>query len=102
MRRSNPSVEAGLNAKVPCASSSSVATYCPLGSTEATNSNGAAPEIVPVGAADVHPGSLLADGYWSIVPTIDEATGQIGIALSSDTPISSTSAGSLVTVDLTN
>ena len=51
-----------------------------------------------VSAADVHAGSLLAGGGWSIVPIIDQATGQIVIELSSSTPIISTSSGSLVTI----
>jgi fibronectin type 3 domain-containing protein len=57
------------------------------------------PNVFTVSAADVHPGSLLASGSWSIVPTIDQATGQIAIALSSATPVTSTLAGSLVTID---
>jgi hypothetical protein len=52
-----------------------------------------------VSAADVHLGSLLAGGRWSVTPTIDPATGQIGIALSSDTPLQSAVGGSLVTID---
>jgi uncharacterized repeat protein (TIGR03803 family) len=52
-----------------------------------------------VSAADVHPGSLLAGDGWSIVPTIDQTTGQIGIALSGSTPITSMAEGSLVTID---
>ena len=47
----------------------------------------------------MHAGSLLAGGDWTIVPTIDQATGQIAIALSSSTPISSSIGGSLVTID---
>ena len=46
------------------------------------------PSLFTVSAADVHAGSVLAGGDWSVVPTIDQATGQIGIALSSSTPIS--------------
>jgi Cohesin domain len=57
------------------------------------------PNVFAVSAADVHPGSLLAGGDWKIVPTIDQVTGQIGIALSSTTPITSTKGGSLVTID---
>jgi hypothetical protein len=49
--------------------------------------------------ADVHLGSLLAGGGWSLMPTIDQATGQIEIALSSSTPIPSAVGGSLVTID---
>jgi len=57
------------------------------------------PRLFTVSPADVHAGSLLAGGHWSVVPTIDQATGQIGIALSSSTPISSATGGSLVTID---
>jgi uncharacterized repeat protein (TIGR03803 family) len=58
------------------------------------------PALFTVSAADVHLGSLLAAaGGWSVVTNIDQATGQIGIALSSDTPITTTSSGSLVIVD---
>jgi hypothetical protein len=58
------------------------------------------PRQFTVSAADVHLGSVLTAGSgWSIVPTIDQATGQIAIALSSDTPIISTAGGSLVTID---
>jgi autotransporter-associated beta strand protein len=57
------------------------------------------PRLFTVSAADVHPGSLLEGSGWRIAPTIDEATGQIGIALSSDTPVTSTNDGSLVIID---
>ena len=57
------------------------------------------PKEFTVSAADVHPGSLLAGADWSIIPTIDQATGQIGITLSSNMPITSSLGGSLVTID---
>jgi autotransporter-associated beta strand protein len=57
------------------------------------------PGLFTVSAADVHLGSLLAGGGWSLTPTIDPATGQIAIALSSSTPIASAVGGSLVTID---
>jgi hypothetical protein len=57
------------------------------------------PSLFTVSAADVHAGSVLSGGNWSVVPTIDQATGQIGIALSSSTPISAAIGGSLVTID---
>jgi hypothetical protein len=58
------------------------------------------PRVFTVSAADVHLGSLLAAGSgWSVVPTIDPATGQIAIALSSATPITRILGGSLVTID---
>jgi hypothetical protein len=57
------------------------------------------PREFNVSAADVQLGSLLktASG-WSIVSTINHETGQIGIALSSDTPIRGSVGGSLVTI----
>jgi fibronectin-binding autotransporter adhesin len=57
------------------------------------------PSMFTVSAADVHSGLLLAGGNWSIVPTIDQVTGQIAIALSSSTPIASGLGGILVTID---
>jgi uncharacterized repeat protein (TIGR03803 family) len=57
------------------------------------------PQQFTVSAPDVHPGTLLAGRDWSVVPTIDQVTGQIGIALSSTAPITSSLAGSLVTID---
>jgi hypothetical protein len=58
------------------------------------------PRLFTVSAADVHPGSVLAAGSgWTVVSTIDLATGQIGIALSSTTPIAQPIGGSLVTID---
>jgi len=57
------------------------------------------PSLFTVSAADVHAGSVLAGGNWSVMPTIDQATGQIGIALSSSTPISAPTGGSLVIID---
>jgi streptogramin lyase len=58
------------------------------------------PAVFTVSATDVHLGSVLASGIgWSVMPTIDQATGQIVIAFSSNTPISSTRGGSLVTID---
>jgi hypothetical protein len=57
------------------------------------------PRMFTVSADDVHAGSVLAGSNWTIVPTIDQATGQIGIALSSSTAITQNLAGSLVTID---
>jgi hypothetical protein len=57
------------------------------------------PQQFSVSASDVNLGSFLAGGDWTITPSIDQATGQIAIALSSDTPISSSLGGSLVTID---
>jgi hypothetical protein len=58
------------------------------------------PTQFTVSTADVHAGALLAGGNgWRVVPTINPVTGEIAIALSSDTPISSPSGGTLVTID---
>jgi hypothetical protein len=57
------------------------------------------PRQFTVSAADVHLGSLLAGSGWTVTPTIDSATGQIAIALSSTMPISSAMGGSLVNID---
>jgi hypothetical protein len=51
------------------------------------------PHVFTVSAADVHLGSVLAAGSgWTVQPTINPATGQIAIALSSTTPISNSVA----------
>ena len=75
----------------------------PAGSTGLTEAHLALtydPSVFTVSAADVHLGSVLAAGSgWSVAPTIDPVTGQIAIALSSTTPISSAIGGSLVTID---
>jgi uncharacterized repeat protein (TIGR03803 family) len=57
------------------------------------------PSLFTVSAADVHLGSLLQGGGWSLTPTIDSAAGQVAVALSSSTPIANAIDGSLVTID---
>jgi uncharacterized repeat protein (TIGR03803 family) len=58
------------------------------------------PRQFTVSAADIHLGTVLAGGSgWSVVSTINAVTGQIALVLTSDTPITSTSGGSLVTID---
>jgi uncharacterized repeat protein (TIGR03803 family) len=58
------------------------------------------PRQFTISAADVHLGSVLAVGSsWSVTPTIDQATGELAIAFSSDTPIIGTAGGSLLTID---
>jgi len=57
------------------------------------------PSLFTVSASDVHAGSVLAGGTWSVVPSIDQATGQIGIVLWSSTPVSAATGGSLVIID---
>jgi hypothetical protein len=58
------------------------------------------PAQFTVAAADIQLGSLLTvAGGWTLIPTIDAATGQIAIALSSTTPVRETGGGSLVIID---
>ncbi len=60
------------------------------------------PNVFTVSATDVHLGSVLSGKDWSLVPTIDQTTGQIAIALSSPDasgPITNALGGSLVTID---
>jgi hypothetical protein len=75
----------------------------PWGSTGLTEAHLALtydPRLFTVSAADVHLGSLLTAGSgWTVTPTINSLTGEIAIALSSTTPISSSVGGSLVTID---
>jgi len=75
---------------------------CPAGSTGLVEADLALtynPSLFTVSASDVHAGSVLADGNWSVVPNIDQATGEIGIALSSSMPVRAPTGGSLVTID---
>jgi hypothetical protein len=58
------------------------------------------PRQFNVSAADIHLGSVLSEGIgWSVAVTINPVSGEIAIALSSQTPISSSVGGSLVTID---
>jgi hypothetical protein len=57
------------------------------------------PKLFTASATDINPGSLLAGKGWSITPSVDQATGQIGIALSGTTPITIPIGGSLITID---
>jgi hypothetical protein len=58
------------------------------------------PRFFTVSAADVHLGSLLAAGSgWTAEATINATTGEIAISLASDTPLTSTLPGSLITID---
>jgi hypothetical protein len=56
------------------------------------------PTLFTVSAADVHLGTLLAGGGWSLAAAIDQATGQIAIALSGSTPVPNGLGGCLVTI----
>jgi hypothetical protein len=58
------------------------------------------PRQFTVSVSDIHAGSVLIGGKgWSVLPTINPLTGEIAIALSSDTPIHGTLGGSLVAID---
>jgi hypothetical protein len=106
----DPTLSLGVRGQGPGVSSDRVVSVAvsiddahPEGSTGLTEAHLALtydPRVLSVSAADVHLGSVLAAGNgWSVVPTINPTTGQIAIALSSITPITSTIGGSLVTID---
>jgi hypothetical protein len=58
------------------------------------------PSEFQVSPADIHLGTVPAAGSgWSLVPIVDQATGQIAITLSSSTGINQAIGGSLVTID---
>ena len=70
------------------------------GMTEATLALTYDPTIFSVSSSDIHLGSVPASGSgWSLQSVVDAATGQIGVTIWSSTPISSSAAGSLVTID---
>ena len=54
------------------------------------------PTIFTVSSSDVTPGSLT--GNWTVIPNINSTTGQIGIFLGSNQPITTTAGGSLVLI----
>jgi N-acetylneuraminic acid mutarotase len=57
------------------------------------------PKVLSVSSTDIALGSIPAlAGGWRLESQVDAATGQIGIDLFSTTPITSTAAGSLVTI----
>ena len=57
------------------------------------------PSVLSVSASDITLGSIPGQGKgWQLVSVVDPATGQIGIQLYSDTPITATQAGSLVNI----
>jgi hypothetical protein len=58
------------------------------------------PSLFTVSAADIHLGSVLAAGSgWTVTSSIDATTGQIAIALSGNTPITTTQGGSIAIID---
>ena len=54
------------------------------------------PTVFTVSNSDVKAGSLT--GNWTIVPNVNSTTGQIGIFLGSNVPLTTTAAGSLVLI----
>jgi hypothetical protein len=70
------------------------------GMTEATLALSYDPAIFSVSSSDIQLGAVPASGSdWSLQSVVDAATGQIGVTLWSSTPITSSAAGSLVTID---
>ena len=70
------------------------------GMTEATLALTYDPAVFSVSSSDIHLGSVPASGSgWTLQSTIDQATGQIAVTILSTTPIASSAAGSLVTID---
>ena len=58
------------------------------------------PKVFTLTAADVHLGTVPASGSgWSLSTVVDPATGVIAITLVSQTPIATSTGGSLVTID---
>ena len=57
------------------------------------------PAVLSVSPADITLGSIPAQGNgWQLVSVVDQTTGQIGIELYSQTPITAAQAGSLVDI----
>jgi hypothetical protein len=74
----------------------------PAGSTgmmEASLALSYDPAVFSVSSSDIQLGSVPASGSgWMLQSTVDAATGQIGVTIWSGTPITSSAAGSLVTI----
>src|SRR5262249_27236637 len=57
------------------------------------------PSVLSVSAADITLGSIPGQGSgWQIRAVVDQAAGEIGIELFSDTPVTGNGAGSLVNI----
>ena len=57
------------------------------------------PAVFSVSTSDIRLGSVPASGSgWMLDSTVDAATGQVGVTIWSATPITSSAAGSLVTI----
>jgi autotransporter-associated beta strand protein len=70
------------------------------GLTEATLALRFDPSVFTVSGSDIQLGSIPQGGNgWTLTSSVNDVTGQIGITLSSLTPITSNVAGSLVTID---
>ena len=58
------------------------------------------PAVFSVSSSDIQLGTVPASGSgWKLQSVVDQATGQIGVTIWSLTPIGSSAAGSLVTID---
>ena len=56
--------------------------------------------VFSVSSSDIQLGTVPASGSgWKLQSVVDQATGQIGVTIWSPTPIGSSAAGSLVTID---
>jgi hypothetical protein len=75
----------------------------PAGSTGMTQAELALtydPKVFTVTAADVHLGTVPASGSgWTLSTVVDPTTGALAIMLVSQTPITTSTGGSLVTID---
>jgi hypothetical protein len=69
------------------------------GMTQATLAVSYDPALLSVSTSDIQLGSVPATaGGWSLESTVDPATGQIGVTIWSAAPVTSSAAGSLVTI----
>ena len=70
-----------------------------LGMTQATLALTYNPAVLSVSSGDIRLGGIPASGTgWTLDSTVDAAAGQIGLTIWSATPITSSAAGSLVTI----
>ncbi len=95
----NLSVNAGRVVVVPV----NIDETKPAGSTGLSSASLAViynPQVLSVSTSDIHLGSVPASGSgWTLRSIVNSTTGQIGIDLSSSTPIATDIGGSLVTID---
>jgi len=70
------------------------------GMTEATLALSYDPAVLSLSTSDIHLGTVPDAGSgWTLQSVVNPATGQIGVTVWSPTPIDSSAAGSLVTID---